>query len=505
MIVHSNTNNIPSCILLDTANFADEKQNNTSDQDQDNISMNRRFDTNTTATANRGSLPRRAGGDEPPRPESSTAFRRCSLEFTRQNSAKKLSEPKAAVDPASAASSSASRRRPRRSSLKSTATSSTSSTSAASTASSSSSSSPTKFVTFSLDVSVRPIAHKTPTENNACWLSTDERQAIQLQGKADLKTLKAISALPTAVQASDPDIRALRSSISIRGLEQFSSKRLHHALCALQHDHLWSVLEAQEEQRVRHRCYGHSRSARDLAKVSAERSATSRDRAMRQGREDMVAVLGYLGRSSAGVAQHARSPSYSSSGAAVRRSTVGGTSSQHKPPTATASATRPTTTTTTHRLVARRGSMPTISSSEKDLVLKRSPSSTSTLGRQPVSARALHRVQGSFDSLLTRSTTASSSNNTNHNNGHTTSLPSSGGKAINAPGANATFDAFFVNPLTKRMATANPAVNYDAAASSSSSSSYSSYSPTSAAAAPLLEPFVHPRGRSDGGSRRNSA
>ena len=88
----------------------------------------------------------------------------------------------------------------------------------------------TKYVTFSLDVAVRPIAPKSPTELAASWLSREERADIQQAAKSDLRTLKAIARLPRDVQIADPNVRNLRSSMSIRGLEQFGSKRLHAAL-----------------------------------------------------------------------------------------------------------------------------------------------------------------------------------------------------------------------------------------------------------------------------------
>lgn len=134
------------------------------------------------------------------------AYRRCSLEHAKQNSARKLDATD--TDP--------SHHSARRSSMK---TSSTSGTGA----------SRVKNVTFGLNVQVRPIAAKSDEENQACWLSKEERHQIQLQCNADLEILKRIAKSPEATK-NVPEMRAVRSSISIRGLEQFSSKRLHRAL-----------------------------------------------------------------------------------------------------------------------------------------------------------------------------------------------------------------------------------------------------------------------------------
>ena len=159
------------------------------------------------------------------------AYRRCSLEHAKQNSARKLDATD--TDP--------SHHSARRSSMK---TSSTSGTGA----------SRVKNVTFGLNVQVRPIAAKSDEENQACWLSKEERHQIQLQCNAELKILKRIAKSPDAAK-NNSEIRAVRSSISIRGLEQFSSKRLHRALWALQQDQIHAVLEAQIIQRDMQHCY----------------------------------------------------------------------------------------------------------------------------------------------------------------------------------------------------------------------------------------------------------
>ena len=83
--------------------------------------------------------------------------------------------------------------------------------------------------------------------------------------------------------------------MSLRGLEQFASKRLHRALWALQADHLHAVLDAQAYQCQLHRLYGRPVKDTDLAEVSREKSQQFRERAVQQGREDEAAARRYLG------------------------------------------------------------------------------------------------------------------------------------------------------------------------------------------------------------------
>jgi hypothetical protein len=101
---------------------------------------------------------------------------------------------------------------------------------------------------------------------------------------------------------SDPDVRRVRSVISIRGLEQFSSKRLHRALWALQADHRAAVLTAQDQHRELLGGYPSLTTknlmADELAWISHDKSRSSRERAARQGKEDEAAVLSYIARSS---------------------------------------------------------------------------------------------------------------------------------------------------------------------------------------------------------------
>ena len=87
----------------------------------------------------------------------------------------------------------------------------------------------------------------------------------------------------------------MRSNISLRGLEQFISKRIQRCLILEQQDVIYSVLEAQELQLQFSSHFGTFNGPEELAKVSAERSLPSCERALRQGKEDEAAVLSYLG------------------------------------------------------------------------------------------------------------------------------------------------------------------------------------------------------------------
>ena len=265
--------------------------------------------------------------DERPRPEP-TVFRRCSIRMTkqktkpserqsrsslssasssRQASAKKQQniDTRSNVDEHSASQANAiDRRRPRRSSLRkssSATTSSTAHTSSTKSLSSSSSSltiSASKIVSFNLMADVHLIEPMSKEDLRATWLSREERSIIHDRAQTDLKILNRMSKIPKEALMADPTIREIRSSISIRGLEQFTSKSHHRLLCQLQYDHMWAVLDAQDRQREQYRSYGHVQDPNDLAKVSSERSLSSRKQALRQGKKDEEAVLGYLGRAS---------------------------------------------------------------------------------------------------------------------------------------------------------------------------------------------------------------
>ena len=211
----------------------------------------------------------------------------------------------------------------RRSSLKKTKPEDCVATS--STRSLSTSSAKRKRVSFSADVRMKKIERPDEEQLARSWLSKEERAEIQKQAKADLKIIKRISKEP---DQSSPDIRAIRKTISLRGLEQFFSKRTLRDLKEEQQDVIYGVLEAQELQRqVDEHMYG-AYGPRQLAKLSAELSQSARDRATRQGREDEAAVVSYLGRTSRAAAEpgfafHQHSSSSSSgTGRATRRGSM---------------------------------------------------------------------------------------------------------------------------------------------------------------------------------------
>lgn len=169
-----------------------------------------------------------------------------------------------------------------------------------------------KRVSFSSDVRMKKIERPDDEQIARAWLSKEERAEIQVQAKADLKIIKRISKEP---DQSSPDIRAIRKTISLRGLEQFFSKRTLRDLKEELQDVIYGVLEAQELQRqVSEHLYG-AYGPRQLAKLSAELSEPARERATRQGREDEAAVVSYLGRTSRAAAEPGFSfhPSRSSS------------------------------------------------------------------------------------------------------------------------------------------------------------------------------------------------
>ena len=216
----------------------------------------------------------------------------------------------------------------RRSSLKTTKSEDSVATS--STRSLSTDSTKAKRVCFNSDVRVKTIEFPDEEQLARSWLSKEERAEIQRQAKADLRLIKSISKEP---DQSSPDIRAIRKSISLRGLEHFFSKRILNDIKEEQQDVICGILVAQELQRrqrqeqvdQQHNTLG---GPRQLAKLSAELSQSARDRALRKGQEDEAAVVSYLGRTAreaaeAGFAFHAHSSSSRGGGgrATRRRST----------------------------------------------------------------------------------------------------------------------------------------------------------------------------------------
>lgn len=150
-----------------------------------------------------------------------------------------------------------------------------------------------KKVTFAPSIQVRPINAKSDDDIKVLWLSKEERHQILLRCNDDLKILKRIAQSPEAAK-NDPEIQKVRSSISIRGLEQHSSLRLHRALSALQQDHIHAVLGAQDMLRDMTRCSGVAPDPLAIAQISAEHSLDARKRALRQGMSDEDVAFAYL-------------------------------------------------------------------------------------------------------------------------------------------------------------------------------------------------------------------
>ena len=211
----------------------------------------------------------------------------------------------------------------RRSSLKTTKSEDsvvTSSTRSLST----SSSTKAKRVCFNAEVRVKTIEFPDEEQLARSWLSKEERAEIQKQAKADLRLIKRISKEP---DQSSPDIRAIRKSISLRGLEHFFSKRILNDIKEEQQDVICGILVAQELQRRQRREVDQHHTLggpRQLAKLSAELSQSARDRALRKGQKDEAAVGSYLGRTAreaaeAGFVVHAHSSSSRGGGGRATR------------------------------------------------------------------------------------------------------------------------------------------------------------------------------------------
>ena len=171
-------------------------------------------------------------------------FRRCSLDHHARHHYTTASGKDDTVCTISTSSSSLTvateetSRQPRRSSLKSNSSTSRNPRPPSTT--------PKKCVTFSLDVRVKEIEFRDQDYIQAAWLSKEERQDIQYRARADLKVIKHLTKHPE--DKNTPGFRAVRSNISLRGLEQCLSKRIQQCLILEQQGVIYSVLEAQELQ-----------------------------------------------------------------------------------------------------------------------------------------------------------------------------------------------------------------------------------------------------------------
>ena len=285
-----------------------------------------------------------------PRP-APIGFRRCSLEHARHVEETKRHNRQ----------SSARRPAPRRSSLKtSSAYSSTSSPN-------NNFSSSDKRVAFDGSVRMKIIEYRDQAYLEAAWLSQQERIEIQNEARADVKTIKHLTKHSHLVEDS-PELRQLRSSMSLRGLEQFYSKRIHRNLVQEQANVIYDVLELQDELNESSRSFGtqFDRAAR-IARVSSDGSLPARERAIVQGREDEAAINKYLERE--------RSRSKASSASETQQTTAAPTQ-EVKPPGTAAAATAhvssrslddgrpPRSKSANARQLQRRASMPTVRSSD---------------------------------------------------------------------------------------------------------------------------------------------
>ena len=231
-------------------------------------------------------------GEEHRLPPAPIEFRRCSLEHAKQVEEIKKHQRQ---------HSSARRPPPRRSSLKTSSsyTSSSSSSNNTSRPTSTTCTGSEKTVTFEGSVRMKIIEFRDQAYLEAAWLSQDERIEIQSQARADVKTIKQLAKHPQLLEDS-PELRQLRSSMSLRGLEQFYSKRVHRNLVSEQTNAIFGVLELQDELDELSRSIGTQfDKEKRLAQVSTDASLPARERAFVQGREDEAAIQKYLQREKA--------------------------------------------------------------------------------------------------------------------------------------------------------------------------------------------------------------
>ena len=232
-------------------------------------------------------------------------FRRCSLEHAKQVEEARRYRP--------------ARTPRRRSSLKT-------SSSYGADAARNQSSAEKKNVAFCDSVRIKIIDHRDEAYQKAAWLSKKERLAIQHKAQGDIQTIKKLTKNRHLVE-ENAALRRLRSSMSLRGLEQFYSKRIHRILLQEQLHAICDVLEAQEYLNESARCSQHGVVDREakIFEVSAEATLAARQRALRQGQEDEAAVKTYLGRkddpsSSSSSSQHSSSSSSQKESIAERSS-----------------------------------------------------------------------------------------------------------------------------------------------------------------------------------------
>ena len=291
-----------------------------------------------------------------PRP-APIGFRRCSLEHAKQVEEIKRYQRE----------SSARRPPPRRSSLKSSSAYTSSSSAAVPNSYNNTSRPSDKSVAFDGSVRMKIIEFRDQAYLEAAWLSQEERIEIQNQARADVKTIKQLTKHPHLLEDS-PELRQLRSSMSLRGLEQFYSKRIHRNLVQEQMNVIYDVLELQDQLNESSRSFGTQfDKEKRIAQVSTDGSLPARERAIVQGREDEAAIKKYLQR------ERSNSMTYTSS-AASHTQAPGAPAQDIKPGGADAATAHissrslddahlPRPTAQAHRQ-QRRASMPTVRSSD---------------------------------------------------------------------------------------------------------------------------------------------
>ena len=232
----------------------------------------------------------------------SFGFRRCSLEYARQHASRYTDDMPPASSPFN--------RPRRRSSLKSGY-------------------SPfVKNVTFSNDVHMKKIPYRNERYLQAAWLSREERSLITEQAKTDMRIVKHLAKNPDL--AARPDMIRLRNLISVRGMEHLFSKKTMRITKNEREEVVCAVLEAQQRMGNSHSSSfssldsnyhgsvgGDSDMADSIARICAERSLPSRERARRLAIGDEAVMQSYVGRSrsassaSSSSAQNKQSPNSS--------------------------------------------------------------------------------------------------------------------------------------------------------------------------------------------------
>ena len=134
---------------------------------------------------------------------------------------------------------------------------------------------------------VKRIPFRDEAYFQAAWLSKQEQADIQSEAKADIKIVKQLTKNSYLMKES-PEIRHLNLSISLRGLEPFSSRRMHQRLLQEQFNVICSVLDVQDA--INDSMNTLIDKEERIAQVSAGGSRKARERAIARGIEDEAAI-----------------------------------------------------------------------------------------------------------------------------------------------------------------------------------------------------------------------